>query len=118
MALGAPCFHDGSVATLNEAVRPMAGVGKPDPTKTPVLQPRCLSEAELDKVVAFLAGLTSTEPWQAPVLPRASTPPSALNKPLTASSRARSTLLALLNPGDGPVAAVVLGFDQVPHLIE
>ena len=69
VALGAPYFHDGSVATLKEAVRYMAGGGKPDPNKTPVLQPRGLSEAEIDKVVAFLTSLTSTESWQAPTLP-------------------------------------------------
>lgn len=69
VALGAPYFHDGSVATLKEAVRYMAGGGKPDSNKTPVLQPRGLSEAELDKLVAFLTSLTSTETWQAPQLP-------------------------------------------------
>jgi cytochrome c peroxidase len=69
VALGAPYFHDGSVATLKEAVRYMAGGGKPDPNKTPVLQPRGLSEAEIDKIVAFLTSLTSTEAWQAPTVP-------------------------------------------------
>ena len=69
VALGAPYFHDGSATTLKEAVRYMAGGGKPDPNKTAVLQPTGLTEAELDKVVAFLESLTSTEPWQAPSLP-------------------------------------------------
>jgi cytochrome c peroxidase len=69
VALGAPYFHDGSAATLKEAVRYMAGGGKPDPNKTPVLQPTGLTEAELDKIVAFLESLTSTESWQAPTLP-------------------------------------------------
>ncbi len=69
VALGAPYFHDGSVATLKEAVRYMASGGKPDPNKSPVLQPRGLSEAEIDKVVAFLTSLTSTEAWQPPALP-------------------------------------------------
>ena len=69
VALGAPYFHDGSVATLKEAVGYMAGGGKPDPNKSAVLQPRGLSEAELEKVVAFITSLTSTEAWQAPTLP-------------------------------------------------
>lgn len=69
VALGAPYFHDGSVATLKEAVRYMAGGGKPDPNKTPLMANRNLSEADIDKVVAFLTTLTSTEPWQAPKVP-------------------------------------------------
>ena len=69
VALGAPYFHDGSVATLKEAVRYMASGGKPDPNKSPLLKPRDLSEAEIDKIVAFLGTLTSTETWQPPKLP-------------------------------------------------
>jgi len=69
-ALGAPYFHDASVATLKEALRYMAGGGRPDPDKSLALQPRNLSEreidqGEIDQVVAFLESLTSTEPWQA-----------------------------------------------------
>jgi cytochrome c peroxidase len=67
--LGAPYFHDGSAATLKDAVRYMAGGGKPDPLKSPLLKPTGLTEAELDQIVAFLNSLTSTEPWQQPVLP-------------------------------------------------
>jgi len=67
--LSAPYFHDGSVATLKEAVRYMASGGKPDPNKSPLLQPTNLSEAELDKIVAFLNTLTSTEGWTQPQLP-------------------------------------------------
>ena len=47
----------------------MASGGKPDPNRSPVLQPRNLSEAEIDKVVAFLSSLTSTEPWVAAKVP-------------------------------------------------
>lgn len=67
--LSGPYFHDGSAATLKQAVGYMAGGGKPDPNKTPLLQPTGLSEAEIDKVVVFLGTLTSTEPWVAPKLP-------------------------------------------------
>ena len=69
VALGAPYFHDGQTATLKEAVRYMASGGKPDPNRSPVLQPRNLSEAEIDKVAAFLSSLTSTEPWVAAKVP-------------------------------------------------
>lgn len=69
VALGAPYFHDGQMATLKEAVRHMASGGKPDPSLSPVLQPRNLSEAEIDKIVAFLNSLTSTESWGAAKVP-------------------------------------------------
>ncbi len=69
VALSAPYFHDGSVAKLKQAVTYMAGGGKPDPNKTPILQPTGLSETEIDQIVAFLNSLTSTEPWVQPVLP-------------------------------------------------
>ena len=67
--LSAPYFHDGSVATLKEAVRLMAVGGKADPNKTPILQPTGLTEDELDKIVAFLQSLTSTERWEQPIVP-------------------------------------------------
>lgn len=67
--LSAPYFHDGSAATLKEAVRYMAGGGKPDPNKSPMLQPTGLTEAEIDKIVVFLHALTSSEGWEAPKLP-------------------------------------------------
>ncbi len=69
VAQSAPYFHDGSAATLKDAVRYMAGGGKPDPDKTPILQPTGLSEAEIDQIVAFLKSLSSTEAWVQPALP-------------------------------------------------
>jgi cytochrome c peroxidase len=69
VALGAPYFHDGSRATLTEAVRFMAGGGGDDPKKSPLLKPTGLTEPEIAQVVEFLKTLTSTEPWQAPKLP-------------------------------------------------
>jgi cytochrome c peroxidase len=70
VALGAPYFHDGSAATLEAAVRYMAGGGNPDPNKSALLTPAGLSDVEIRQVVAFLETLTSTEAWQAPELPR------------------------------------------------
>ncbi|MBN8508420.1 MAG: c-type cytochrome [Burkholderiales bacterium] len=69
VAISGPYFHDGSGITLKDAVRYMAGGGHPDPNKSAVLQPTGLTEAEIDKIVAFLESLTSTEPWQQPTLP-------------------------------------------------
>jgi cytochrome c peroxidase len=69
VALGAPYFHDGSRATLAEAVRYMAGGGGDDPKKSPLLKPTGLTEPEIAQAVEFLKALTSTEPWQAPKLP-------------------------------------------------
>jgi cytochrome c peroxidase len=69
VAISGPYFHDGSAAALKDAVRYMAGGGKPDPNKTPLMRPTGLSEAELDKIVAFLTSLTSTETWEQPRLP-------------------------------------------------
>lgn len=69
VALRAPYFHDGSVATLEAAVRYMASGGNADPNKSPLLTPANLTDAEIKDVVAFLESLTSTESWQAPALP-------------------------------------------------
>jgi cytochrome c peroxidase len=69
VAISAPYFHDGSVATLKDAVRYMAGGGKPDANKSAALLPTGLSEAEIDQIVAFLNSLTSTETWEQPKLP-------------------------------------------------
>ena len=69
IAISGPYFHDGSRATLEEAVRYMAAGGGDDPKKTPILTPTGLSDAEIAKLVEFLKTLTSTEPWEAPTLP-------------------------------------------------
>jgi cytochrome c peroxidase len=69
VALSAPYFHDGSVATLEAAVRYMAEGGKPDPNKSVLLTPTGLTDAEIGDVVAFLQSLTSDERWEAPALP-------------------------------------------------
>lgn len=67
--LSGPYFHDGSAATLREAVAYMAGSGKPDPNKSPLLTDKRLSAAEIDQIVAFLKTLTSTETWEQPTVP-------------------------------------------------
>lgn len=53
----APYFHDGSVATLREAVALMARGGIDNKNKSPLLVDRKLSDEELDQIVAFLSAL-------------------------------------------------------------
>jgi cytochrome c peroxidase len=64
-----PYFHDGSVSSLEGAVRYMASGGKADPNKSALLIDRKLSEREISQLVAFLDTLTSDERFQAPTLP-------------------------------------------------
>jgi cytochrome c peroxidase len=69
VAKSAPYFHDGSAATLLDAVKFMAAGGKEDPNRDPLLRPANLSDDEIEKVVAFLEALTSDEPLEKPTLP-------------------------------------------------
>ncbi len=66
----APYFHDASAATLEDAVRFMAGGGKPDPNLDARLKPANLSDAEIKQVVAFLQALGDTpDQLEKPTLP-------------------------------------------------
>jgi cytochrome c peroxidase len=69
VAISGPYFHDGSAATLEEAVRYMASGGKPDPNKDALLLPADLTDAEIAQLLAFLRALTSDEPLVKPSLP-------------------------------------------------
>lgn len=69
VAISAPYFHDGSVASLEEAVRYMARGGGADPDKSALLVDTGLSDAEIASVVAFLRTLTSDEPFLRPNVP-------------------------------------------------
>ena len=53
----APYFHDGSVATLEEAVKLMATGGINNKNKTPLLADRGMSDEEFGAIVAFLGAL-------------------------------------------------------------
>lgn len=52
----APYFHDGSVATLEEAVRYMASAGTANPNLSPLIVDKALTDAELADLVDFLRG--------------------------------------------------------------
>ncbi len=69
VAKTAPYFHDGSVATLREAVKIMASGGIANPHKDALLIDRQLSDAEIDQLVAFLEALSGNQKFQAPKLP-------------------------------------------------
>lgn len=68
--ISGPYFHDGSVASLEEAVKYMANGGNDDPNKTPILTKTGMTDAEVKQVVAFLKTLTSDEKFERPVLPQ------------------------------------------------
>lgn len=53
----APYFHDGSAKTLREAVKFMATGGADNKNKTPLMQDRGLTDAELDQLISFLGAL-------------------------------------------------------------
>src|SRR5690606_30912595 len=66
----APYFHDGSVATLDEAVRLMLAGGKPNPwLSTDKLQPREATDEQVADLLAFLASLEQPCTQEAPPLP-------------------------------------------------
>ncbi|HEV7498614.1 MAG TPA: cytochrome c peroxidase, partial [Vicinamibacteria bacterium] len=65
-----PYFHDGSAATLEEAVDVMAGGGKANPYLDAALTPVKLTARERADLVAFLRALKVEEKVAAPELPR------------------------------------------------
>lgn len=69
IANSSPYFHDGSVQTLEEAVRYMAGPGVGNRNLTPLLMDRGLTEDEVADVVAFLGSLTCSGVLTQPALP-------------------------------------------------
>lgn len=69
VAISGPYFHDGSRASLEEAVRYMASGGGRDAAKSPLLVDTRLSQREVLQLVAFLTSLTSDEPYTRPTLP-------------------------------------------------
>ncbi|MDP8246325.1 MAG: cytochrome c peroxidase [Candidatus Hinthialibacter antarcticus] len=68
-----PYFHDGSVESLEEAVRIMVGGGKDNPSLHPLfraLKAQKFSDAEIDQLVAFIEALSGEYPIvEAPKLP-------------------------------------------------
>ncbi|MCR9243982.1 MAG: c-type cytochrome [bacterium] len=64
-----PYFHDGSVATLREAVKVMASGGIANPHKDPLVMDRQLSDDEIDQLVAFLECLSGNQGFTKPTLP-------------------------------------------------
>lgn len=69
VARSAPYFHDGSVPTLEAAVRLMAGGGYPNRNLSPLVTNRALTEREIAAIVAFLRSLDCPRKLERPVLP-------------------------------------------------
>ncbi len=65
----APYFHDGSVATLEAAVRFMAGGGQENKHRSPLLADKKLSDGEIGSIVAFLGSLACDKKLEEPKLP-------------------------------------------------
>jgi cytochrome c peroxidase len=69
VAKSGPYFHDGSVATLEDAVKLMVAGGKKNKFIDEKLKPAKLSKQELAQLLAFIQSLTSEETFEAPRLP-------------------------------------------------
>lgn len=69
VAQSAPYFHDGSVESLEEAVRFMASGGFANRNKSPLLMDRGLSDRDIDDIVAILGALDCEATLEAPALP-------------------------------------------------
>jgi cytochrome c peroxidase len=65
-----PYFHDGSVASLKQAVRFMASGGAKNKNLTPLLSDKQLSDTEIDEIVAFLGSLDCGVKLEEPKLPK------------------------------------------------
>lgn len=65
----APYFHDGSVATLADAVKLMSSGGIKNKNLTPLMTDKKLSDAEQADIVAFLGGLDCGASLDKPTLP-------------------------------------------------
>jgi cytochrome c peroxidase len=70
IAKSAPYFHDGSVATLAEAVKLMATGGIANKNKTPLMADRGLSATELNALITFLQALDCGGTLEEPKLPK------------------------------------------------
>ena len=66
----APYFHDGSVATLEEAVKIMSSGGIANKNKSALLQDRGLTDTERASLVAFLGALECGGKLEEPELPK------------------------------------------------
>lgn len=69
VARSAPYFHDGSVPTLEEAVRLMLSGGIPNAHLDPFLRPADISEQDISDLLAFLESLNEPCDGTAPRLP-------------------------------------------------
>lgn len=69
VALSAPYFHDGSAATLEDAVDVMLGGGKPNAHLDPKLRKWPYTPEQREQLLAFLRALTPDTSYERPKLP-------------------------------------------------
>lgn len=69
VAKSAPYFHDGSVATLTEAVKLMASGGIANKNLSPLFTDKKLTDAQIKDIVSFLSALDCNVNLDAPKLP-------------------------------------------------
>jgi cytochrome c peroxidase len=69
VAKSAPYFHDGSVKTLEDAVKFMASGGKTNKNKSALLSDKQLTDTEIKSIVAFLGALDCGKKLEEPKLP-------------------------------------------------
>lgn len=65
-----PYFHDGSVASLKDAVIFMATGGAKNKNLTPLISDKQLTPTEIDDIVAFLGALDCNQKLEEPKLPK------------------------------------------------
>jgi len=71
IARSAPYFHDGSVPTLIEAVKLVAGGGLPNPDLDGLMEPQTLTDQELADLLEFFGSLSQPSTYdQIPELPK------------------------------------------------
>jgi cytochrome c peroxidase len=66
VAKTAPYFHDGSVATLEEAIKTMTAGGMKNAKLDPILKPQTMSEKDRADVKSFLEALSGTSTFSGP----------------------------------------------------
>jgi cytochrome c peroxidase len=66
VAKTAPYFHDGSAATLEDAIKYVASGGTKNPKLDPVLKPQTLSDKDRADLKAFLEALSGTATFTGP----------------------------------------------------
>ena len=115
IAVTAPYMHDGSIATLEEAIAHYAAGGRArtNPRRSPILRPLNLTAAEKEDLIAFLHSLTDLEalrdprwanPWPAR---RAAAPPQSFWSMTSVDLITAVTVSPFLSPSSSALRRVM-----------